>query len=551
MDLGQYIDRYADFSLSSNWAVIKDGKQYVIGMPNTQKVATGLEMWDWGRNFTSDEFSSKLWYQSLQWLPALWFQHGDEHAVADGLKNYADWITPIANQQGYAPFNSQDHAHALQLRAASAILAVATTQKVPAVDYSELQNAALHYFEQVSSFVFDSKYMKPNNHGLMVAKAMVEAGFVLRNIGADNLHDIADKYTSAGLEGISFVVSEVFDSQGLVSENTPYYQGLYVGLMRNVISFLKETNTASPKVQEWENLIELGAETWKKILWNDGSNPPIGDDWGQPSNVNASQGVVFSRENGLFAYSDEHTEFSVICGSKGFVHKQADDTSIRLRFKGIDLIMDSGLLSYDMKDPIAYTMFGQKAHSGLYFRRFDKLRGPELYWANVGRMKADIGHEESGTESHRVFCQATIDQEWKVRREVSFAPSELIIEDSFDCPDLLESPVARFVFHESSSIAMEKSRILVRRSGTWLLLTLPEGARISAPVFYRDGQPIGWRARRYYDEVPTHVVEVEFPAGQKVMSTRVQWGSDSDALWEIVRGFGEHLFHMIGSTKSV
>src|SRR5699024_2243919 len=118
-----------------------------------------------------------------------------------------------------------------------------------------------------------------NNHGLMLARAFLEAGFVLRMLGGQE--KLAAKYIENGRAGTSFVIDHVFNDEGVVNENTPAYQGLYIDIISAIVRFQRRVDGTDPRIQQWENLLEMATSNLKLMLWSDGRYPPLGDDTGE------------------------------------------------------------------------------------------------------------------------------------------------------------------------------------------------------------------------------------------------------------------------------
>lgn len=520
MNFKEYWDRFATkMPTPRQWSVDATENGYQLSLPNNQTVEVVPGNWNWGRKFQNDPLSTRLWFECLAWLPALGLAHGDWESVSDAFRTYGPWISKISSADGYRQYNSQDHAIAVQLKVAASTLARSTFDERARV----AAEAAEKFLDDLATFVFDPQYVQPNNHGFMVAKSFVDAGAVLLSLKPES--KLGTRFLNEGLIACSSILSEVFDETGITNENTPFYQGFYLHMVSDLISFCEFAEVGEEYVDEWKTLVEMGTETLQLMLREDGSYPPVGDEWGRPSGYDPAFGELFSKENGCFYFKDDETTLSIISGCRGTVHKQADDTSIRLAHKGKDLLVDCGLLSYDPNDPIAAMIQSQRGHSGLFFPRFDRHRGVELFRYGTPRVRSEIDKTVTADGLTKITCRSEIDEKWKVEREYVLEENHIRISDQFEAPNSDEYAIQRFVLHEDSLIEIDGNLVRIQNGDVRMRITLESEGSIRVKWGVSGDSASGWRVLEPYQKVPTHVIEISPSYGRKTIETSVDWGS--------------------------
>lgn len=506
--------------LPSVWAItpLASGG-YEIRLPNRQVVSVAAGQWEWDRSFEVDSASTKLWFHSLQWLPYLWLDHGDAETCLDGFNSYRLWLDGIARDESYRPFNSQDHAHALQLRAACALVAglVCKSPEVAEQASTEIEE----FLKSLLAVATKPEYLLPNNHGLMLGRSFLETSVVF----ADS--QLVGELEKRACAAIDFVIDEVFDSDGVACENTPGYQDLYVRVIEAIVAFAREADVAHSARDSWAQVAEHSRRTLEHMTYRDGTLPAVGDDAGSRTYAVQNPGVFYSESNGIYYASAGPVELSIICGYASPIHKHMDDASLRLRVADEDLIVDAGLLSYDVHDPISVSMSSQRGHSGIHFPRFDAERSQSYYFASPPRVCSSMTRTQDG-ESDRLECSVVVDGEWRINRTYTRNDwNSLVIEDSFVAPGG-DRPTRRFLVHEDAAVDVRGSVVHITRAHAWARLTFHEDCRIA--VFHGETEPLpkGWRARALYEEVACWLIEVDMPESGSAETT-VEWGTvDSD-----------------------
>lgn len=414
-------------------------------MPNGATFTIGPDFFpiNWRMEFEQDTVTSRLWYRSLAYLPALLKKEDGWQIVNGVLGNFLDFV-----QQGAADFSvikmsSLDHALAIQMRVCCEIFALADSEDRP--ERSEIRSSIREVIPLLTQFARRPGMRLNNNHGIMLSLALLQSAVVFPNVV-----DLDEARADAAIAMEQ--LNSIFDQDGLSYENTPTYQGLYVRLLRD----FAELSAMSPRLSEesarFREVHARASTAYRRLLLPDGRVPPIGDGGlGLERELTPLPGKFVSPDNGLYIHSNSDSYLAVICGSRSPIHKQMDDTSVLMFHNGKFAILDAGVHNYDPNNPIGAAIRTQRGHSGLFFTKYD--HEPLKYFNSGGsprRVSATM--EFSDREEHdHLDCGYTLDKH-RVRREVTTSsPTSLSIVDRCWSPDG-SSAVARFLLPESMEL---------------------------------------------------------------------------------------------------
>ncbi|MGW8629720.1 heparinase II/III domain-containing protein [Streptomyces albidoflavus] len=155
---------------------------------------------------------------------------------------------------------------------------------------------------------------------------------------------------------------------------------------------------------------------------------------------------------------------SVSCGSASEIHKQMDDSSIHLRYKGVDLIVDSGAYLYDATDRFRKCVQSSTGHSGLYLKQFDGIPRHEIL-AKYGPFRGQIVKFEELKDGVRLACTYSIlDDAIVVNRYIYVIwDNEIVIVDKVngDASDAVQ----RFIFGSQVNVSTKKNHLKLDANG--------------------------------------------------------------------------------------
>lgn len=504
--------------LSSVWSItpLEDG--YEVSFPNGRRGLIRSEDTEWGYEFPQDLVTSRLWYHSLTYAPHFYWDYGDWDTTAAVFSSYSRFFSEQLLQPGYRPINSLDHAHSVQLL-------VACTTYASLIEKGELspdrEKVLVDFVDCIGRSAAADGMIHMNNHGMMLTRSLAHVGFVF-----DGKTEMATRCKELGKEKFDEIISQAFDDEGIANENTPAYQILYMRVIDTMITFLARTEgTDNPTVVKWKQLIEAAKSSLALQLLPDGTIPPIGDDAGGPSPYPACLGELYSPSNGIFVRKDHEKYISIISGNRGPVHKHFDDTSIRLQYKGTDLIIDAGLLNYDVTDKVGISVVSQRGHSGLYFPKFDHLRPIDAFLAKPPRQSGYMGRGEDGLNREYLDCTYVIDNDYRAKRRYTFlSDAEILIDDEYSAPNTVEPVVQRFLFPKRAEITFTPSGIRVEVDDAALIIETSKHNSVSVNHGSLAEQPKGWRAVKQHESEPCWCLEISPPKGVRKMTTAIAFG---------------------------
>lgn len=505
--MSEYVRRFVG-PLSAVWRVERVGESYEVHFPNGGSRRVGRFPIDWEEPFPSDHVTSTLWFQSLTYAPYFYFDHADWETTAQVFSSYASHLRRARASDDYRPINSLDHAHAAQLLAVSATMAVARDRGEP----RERLDVLVDFMEVVAESALSDGMILQNNHGLMLSRALAHVGYVFEGVS-----DVAAECSIRGAQEFDSIVNCAFDDQAIVNENTPAYQILWLRLIETMATFTDLIGDPHGFVVRWRRVLEEGKASLGLQLMPGNRVPPIGDDAGGPSPYPSVPGELVSIENGLYVSKTDEYYLSIVSGYRGVVHKHVDDTSIRLQVRGQDLLLDAGLLNYDVSDPIGVSIVSQRGHTGLYFPRFDGLRSLDVFGARPPRQTSSLSVRKQEDGSHVYECSYVIDRVYRAtRRYTRYGTSVIFIEDSFESPGQ-DVALQRYLLPREAKVRIQGSTLRAGFDALELELRIDESSTFV--VFNGDDGPLpkGWRAVRHYEPERCWCIEVEPRADASAM----------------------------------
>src|SRR5699024_3959126 len=355
--------------------------------------------------------------------------------------------------------NSQDHCLALNLRTCARIIInpefVDTALRVTAV---ELAESLVRVVEQADHF-------KPNNHGLMLALAVLHAEYANPQIGRREGRFVDSEYCIDFLNRtFEFVISD----SGLVAENSPSYQGLWVEWLRESAEVVERLYQQQELSERYRELAERVRQNLRFFIVDQHRMLPIGDGGSvTQATVPPRQGVFVSEPDGYYIENNgAGTVVAFNCGFRYGTHKHADDQAIRLLIAGEEVIADAGAYSYDMNDPRVLRATSQRGHSSVFFPKFDDISGPHFYpWLNAfERIRTDF--TQTKDEVVREFrTQRVIDETFKVSRILTSAPKMAYLRiDDFATGPSEECPGVRFLIPREHDVVVDGRRVVIKSS---------------------------------------------------------------------------------------
>ena len=207
-----------------------------------------------------------------------------------------------------------------------------------------------------------------------------------------------------------------------------------------------------------------------------------------------------------------------MCGARTEVHKHVDDSSVTLRFKNHNILIDGRSYTYDRADPLRRCIESSLGHSDLYLKEFDGLLRGEFV-KEFGPVAGKIKQFQENADDVRITCVSSVRG-----GEVSFIrkifvcwPDEVAIVDSVELSKVAGNPkpIQRFLFGPTLDVRLDGREKLIMASGdvsyTLFQLLDCEG------VLYRGEKvtPVrGWYSHKYMEILPTY--GVDFPCNSRM-----------------------------------
>ena len=458
-----YEGRFSD-EAAPGWAAVRrtDGR-WDLALPNKQSLVLDARRVDdfWNESPAQDPRTTILWRNSLKALLEIHAAEGDWSTALPALKGFARYLRAQGPTYDTLRSGSLDHQMALALRSAATFRSRLnkSTGVTPKL-YDEVLAALMDVVSEAATVIKEGTEFRADNHGVMLTIACEHAAVIFPEVSS--ITSLAE----SGRESLIPSLRVILDDQGVVRENTPLYQKLYVSLMRQLADFQEWADVRSDATLELRRLTALAEEALHLMLLPNGHIPPLGDAVGGGSGYGPHPGELYSPGSGLYIWKDEETFVSAVCGFRGVIHKQADDTSVTLWHAGEHLIRDAGLLSYDENDEVAVTLRSQRGHSGFFLERFDSSSARDLisFGANTSRVTGSLERVTNG-DSEIITMRKLHDGGSPLRRTLELYRQEngMLITDTFEgVPTSSDARVSRFLFDPSLALTLTGDTLEMR-----------------------------------------------------------------------------------------
>lgn len=322
---------------------------------------------DWAVEFSGHRNSNYLWFYSLEYVGTLL----DAYSKGAGDK-YLDCATDIVdsfcryyhgsevNKRKINWLNESGGSidHAISTRANALVKYVCTVVS----SGSDLNlDGPISCIYDAAMFMMDDQRYSKTNHGTMADIALSQVA-VLAGLQSDLGRECFEKSNDRLIESIL----RTFDVDGFANENTIGYHRFNMELFKSVISNFNGWKVDSRFCEVAPPIIEKALRALQVCVWQDGSIPPIGDSAvyeKAAESINESKAFL---ESGLAIIKSDDLYVSFVCGRRGDAHKQVDDTSITVRYKNTDIVIDGGNFNYNRRDPYRRSLESSFGHSGVF-----------------------------------------------------------------------------------------------------------------------------------------------------------------------------------------
>lgn len=366
-----------DFPVIENHNVDAEGSLLVRLAKYCESISIGdsVEI-DWMWQFEAARFgaarSNVMWLLSLNFVGCLLSSFevsGNKHLLSLAsrcIESFLEFVDTKENRLYVENIASGDHSTSTRVTVFIKYLFI--TNELYAEFYSLRRRVFFELHSWLEWMCVDENFCE-TNHGLMCSISLVTASqcFHVRS-------DLTDKYTKIACSRILRLAKSAFCKDGLCYENTIGYHNYNLGLYRIFLRFSLAQEINFPEIGELQAIVSRADLALRYCMRQDGSIPPVGDSpvylLKTPS-INQSK---FFPESGFAVAKNDDFYLSLQCGARTEFHKQMDDSSITLRYKGVDILIDAGSYSYSRAAGFGRYVESSTGHTGVYPLVFDHLR---------------------------------------------------------------------------------------------------------------------------------------------------------------------------------
>jgi len=316
-------------------------------------------------SFSLDPFkdrSWRFWFQNLSWLHSHLDILGEDIAQKQADYVALKWIMFIENEKSDPEFFYHDHS-----------LAYRAINLIECMNFfsDEMSITLIHHLTEIGTLLVSP--LEDNalsNHAFDQAIALFLISDFLRT------SPFSKAWQEISLARIERELDYSFTSDGVHVENSPsYHHGMITNIHRSLSKVLKISPHQAIQNHRSELAKSIPYLAW--IIRPDGKVPPLGDSEEKQVSTNLGRKIsgdeVFSSHEGMRVFGEGYAiwkstskQYHLTLKSchHGRFHRHDDDCSLALWVRGENLLMDSGLLYYQEKDPDRIYVRSAKGHSG-------------------------------------------------------------------------------------------------------------------------------------------------------------------------------------------
>jgi hypothetical protein len=462
----------------------------------------------WDRTFLTQPNSSVMFLFSLDTIGKLLSTFQVRHDVGAlrfaiiALKSFLEYSRNPDNLSVIGGILSSDHSAATRVRVLIKFLQVMRGRQDAADALLMRVCDCLKYW---SDWLSAANNYKANNHGLMGSIALFHSAIQFGTA------PYSKAYLDVATRRIIELGKSSFDRDGLCNENSIGYHNFNMKCYLGLAEFCKHYGLSEALVNFLEDLTFRATKALEFCVWQDGSIPPLGDSPVYQFNIASRNEPRCFYESGFAVVKNDDLYLSIICGAPSEIHKQVDDSSITLRFKGRDILVDGGSYLYDRTDPYRRCVESSLGHSGLFLKEFDGLLRAE-FLRKFGPASGKIESFEESADGVRIRCRYSVRDGLAVFVRNIFVrwPDEIAIVDSveFSEASFNPAPVQRFLFGPTFDVRFDGRDKLILASNEFSC-TLFQLLECDGALYRGEGaNPVrGWCSYKFKEILPTYGVD--------------------------------------------
>ncbi|WP_181578528.1 heparinase II/III family protein [Arthrobacter sp. AQ5-05] len=502
--LVRYSGEFSD-GTPRGWAVSRDSLGFKFTFPNGASIHSADLLDDaiWTKVPDVDHTTTILWRNSLIYLVRLLeFEYSEEsvNITRKIVEGFLNWFEEIAvHDIQDLKSGSLDHQGALRIRTLLSTMSL-LSRSDDSDNYDIFYNLFVRLMAVEEKLLNELNLYQPNNHGIMLGIAHLHASFLFP--GSTQSLDAA-----GWVKRLYATLGDIIDADGIASENTPIYQVFYVSLIEDIVAFLIWSKQFPGKVRIFQLLMRAAQIGVQRQLLPNGAVPPLGDSpGGMQHKFKPLLGTLWSPSNGLAISSSTAHYLSFTAGFRSVIHKQLDELSVTWWSDGGFILRDAGLLSYDLKDPIAVAMRGHQGHSLPTYANFDRwtTQNSISFGRNDSRLRAKLLSNEVNSEFFSFEGLLKFDEKDILKRKVQYWPeNKLEITDTFHSVQY-GIPIVRFILDPTIIVLdARESSLTLKSPNREISMTVESNAKNVLPKIRLDNSFI---AAEHYMPVKTKEV---------------------------------------------
>ncbi|WP_085626357.1 MULTISPECIES: heparinase II/III family protein [unclassified Pseudomonas] len=413
---------------------------------------------DWRRKFKSNNNSNVMWLLSLNFAGCLLstFEVNRKSIflsmATQSIESFLQFVTIPENRLYVESIPSGDHSTATRVKVFIKYLQVTHKSKI---EHQDIRFQVCRELYRCLEWLSSEENFQENNHGLMCNIALATASQYY-----SSRSDLRKKYYSISTFRTLKLAAKAFCADGLCNENTIGYHNYNLQLYQVFFNLLDAKELTSPEFSNLRTIINRAEIALRHCVRQDSSVPPIGDSPVYLLNESSINHSKFFPDSGFAVVKNDDFYLSLQCGSRAETHKQMDDSSITLRYKGVDILIDAGSYSYDREAGFGRYVDSATGHTGIYPLAFDHQRRTEII-KTFGRILGSIDSFCESDSGFEVKCHYTTEDGTvsATRTIIVCWPDEIWINDIIKIDKISssrsfsEAKVQRFLFGPDITIS--------------------------------------------------------------------------------------------------
>ncbi|MNO63536.1 hypothetical protein D3C76_542440 [compost metagenome] len=480
---------------------------------------------DWAQDFSKNRNVNYLWLYSLDYVGILLDAHsrgcGDKYldcaiTVVESFCRFYCESPENKRKVMYLNDTGSSFDHATSTR--SNVLVKYVCSVIGSGRGLDLE-PVIGCLHDAALFMVDDKNYSKSNHGTMTDIALSQIG-VLAGVGSGIGRVFFEKANDRLIDS----VLRTFDADGFANENTIGYHRFNMHLFKSVILNFEGWGVSSRFADVASPILVKAQRALQLCVWPDGSIPPIGDSAVYEKAAESINESMAFLESGLAIVKNDDLYVSVICGRRGDAHKQVDDTSITIRYKNTDIVVDGGHLGYDRLDPYRKTLESSYGHSGI-FPDFVEGAAARVYLEM--KSEGEICEFADCGESVSIVAKISYpDAGYSVVRTVTVVfPNVILIKDSVLSTNEAVSTTQRLLFGDALTEIGLKGSSQVSLGNDKLKAVVTFGganAEVSLHHGMKGKEPRGWCSKKAGKKDPCYEVVRSLSGGAFELETRIE-----------------------------